>query len=232
MLPSAAALATQATFNGSSGPLSASVIFDTSGSDLLVTLTNTSTADVRRPTDVLTGLFFDLAGNPSLTATSVILGPGSKVYKNNVDISPGSGVISGEYCYLGGGPTLIYDAEYGLSAVGYGMFGGAHNFPGGNVGGQANPPGGLDFGLSSAGDDPSTHNGGANRALVKNSVIFKLGGLPAGFDPANDVSQVTFQYATSFSEGHISAFVPEPATATLLAVSAVALAVRRRPRRR
>jgi hypothetical protein len=214
------------TFNGSSGALSASAKFDTSGTDLVITLTNTAAGDVVRPTDILTGVFFDLAGNPALSRTSVVLAPGSKVYKNNVDLTPGSGIISGEYCYLGGGPTLMWGAEQGVSAVGYGVFGPANRFPGGNVADHGNPPGGLDFGLSSAGDNPATHNGGANRALVRNSVIFTLGGLPAGFNPIVDVTNVTFQYGTAMDEPHIT--VPEPASAGLLITAGAMLLLRRR----
>jgi hypothetical protein len=148
------------------------------------------------------------------------------VFKHDTDLTPGSGIISGEYSYLGGGPTLMWGGEQGLSAVGYGVFGPGNRFPGGNVADQGNPPGGLDFGLSSAGDDPTTHNGGANRALVKNSVIFTLGGLPAGFNPLVDVTNVTFQYGTNMEEPHIT--VPEPASASLLVTAGAVLLLRRR----
>src|SRR5687768_5217462 len=83
-----AAHAAPVVVNGSSGPLSASAKFETSGTNLIVTLTNTSTADVLKPVDVLTGLFFDLAGNPSLSRTSALIAPGSEVYEDNVNISP------------------------------------------------------------------------------------------------------------------------------------------------
>ena len=55
------------TFNASSGSRAAQAKFQDSGSDLIVTLTNTSTADALVPIDVLTGVFFSISGNPSLT---------------------------------------------------------------------------------------------------------------------------------------------------------------------
>ena len=47
------------TYSGSSGNLSASVSFSLSGNTLNVILTNTSSADVLVPTNVLTGVFFN-----------------------------------------------------------------------------------------------------------------------------------------------------------------------------
>src|SRR5262245_58688626 len=52
------ASADEVTFSGSSGTLSAEVTFQTSGGNLIVTLTNTSTTDAMVPTDILTGVFF------------------------------------------------------------------------------------------------------------------------------------------------------------------------------
>src|SRR5262245_14749989 len=48
------------TFIGTSGSLAASVEFVQSGSNLQVRLTNTSSTDVLVPTDVLTGVYFDI----------------------------------------------------------------------------------------------------------------------------------------------------------------------------
>ena len=50
------------TFSASSGDLSASVTFEFDGTSLVVTLINTSAADVLVPVDVLTGVFFDVDG--------------------------------------------------------------------------------------------------------------------------------------------------------------------------
>jgi len=59
------------TFNATNGSnLSASATFDIIAGNLIVTLTNTSAVDVNAPAQILHALFFDVAGNPSLTYTS------------------------------------------------------------------------------------------------------------------------------------------------------------------
>ena len=53
------------TINPDSGStLAASVNFSFSGNELTVILTNTSTDDTRRPSDVLTAVFFSIFGDP------------------------------------------------------------------------------------------------------------------------------------------------------------------------
>ena len=60
------------TVTGTSGNLAASAdfSFDDVTNVLTVTLTNTSTADVLVPTDVLTALLFNLTGGATLTPVS------------------------------------------------------------------------------------------------------------------------------------------------------------------
>ena len=79
--------------------------------------------------------------------------------------------------------------------------------------------------LHFAGNDPATGNTpvtGTN-ALNKNSVVFTLSGLPAGFD-LDCITNVNWQYGTSLTEPNI----PEPASALLLGIGACALVRRRR----
>src|SRR5262249_54571115 len=59
--------------------LSAAATFSQSGTDLDICLTNTTTAGALLPTDVLHGLFFDVAGSQSLTAGDARLHAGSAV---------------------------------------------------------------------------------------------------------------------------------------------------------
>jgi hypothetical protein len=61
------------------GTLAAAVTFEASGTELVVTLTNTSPADVVNPAQVLTGVFFTLAGDPTLIPVSAMLNDGSTV---------------------------------------------------------------------------------------------------------------------------------------------------------
>ena len=73
-------------FTASSGGLSASAQFVTGGGQLIITLANTSTADVTAPNQVLTAVFFDVTGQPlALTPVSATLAPGSQVLFGSTD---------------------------------------------------------------------------------------------------------------------------------------------------
>jgi hypothetical protein len=194
------------------------VSFDIVGGNLLATLTNTSGLDVLVPADVLTGVFFDITGDPLLTAVSANVASGSSVLFGTTD--PGSGV-GGEWAYtndLSGAPG---GARQGISSSGLGLFGPALLFPGSNLQGPSSPDG-LQYGITSAGDNPATGNAavtGAN-ALTKNAVDFVLTGLPVNFSLAS-ISNVSFQYGTALSEpsfpGNPGGEVPEPSTVVLFA---------------
>ena len=62
------------SFSFANGGLGASAEFVRSGSDLIVTLTNTGTVDAMVPTDILTAVYFNVAGDPAAHAN---LGIGS-----------------------------------------------------------------------------------------------------------------------------------------------------------
>jgi len=134
------------------------------------------------------------------------------------------GVVGGEWAYrddlnIANEPNR----EYGISSAGFGLFGPGNRFPGNNLQGPTSP-GGLEYGITSAGDNPATGNTpvtGTN-ALIKNSVTFTFSGLPAGFDPSTQISGVTWQYGTALNEPHL----PEPATLSLVALAGW-MAVRR-----
>lgn len=217
--------ATPITFNGSSGSLAASATFDTSGSNLVITLTNTSASDVLVPSQILTAVFYEVGGSLlglNSAIGSVALTPGSAVAFGGTD--PG-GVVGGEFAYAEGiGGSSPNGARYGVSSAGFGIFGGA-TFPGTNL----DPPpaiDGLNYGITSAGDNLGTGNGAVTGGtpLIKNSVTITLPGLPGGFDPSSVISNIWFQYGTAIDEG---GFSPEPATVSLLAVVAM-FALRRR----
>jgi hypothetical protein len=225
-------------FQGSSGSLAASADFELSGNTVTITLTNTSAADVLAPTDVLTGLFFNTAH--ALTPVSASLN-GSTFYDGSIIHNVGEGW---QYAFfLSGGPQ---GKDSGLSAAGLGLFGPTGNLyvPPAN---QSNPKlGGIDYGITSAGDNPLTGNGGITRhgPLIKDSIKFTLT-AGTGFSLLELGQTVVFQYGTSLSEAHISATgspppggspnlsppaVPEPSSVVIWLAGIAGLAIRRKLR--
>ncbi|MEK6643580.1 MAG: XDD4 family exosortase-dependent surface protein [Planctomycetota bacterium] len=204
------------TFSASSGNLAASATFEVVGGNLQVTLTNSSLFDVLVPADVLTGMFFDVNGAaPVLTPVSAILGLGSSAVFGVTDLG---GVVGGEWAYgasLAGAP---HGATRGISSSGLGLFSGP-NFPGSNLQGPAGVDG-MQYGILSAGDNIATGNAAVtgSNAFVKNAVVFLLSGIDGNFDPSAVIGNVSFQYGTALTEPNI----PEPATMTMLAMSAFA----------
>lgn len=225
MLACTAANAAIITYTGSDATRHATAIFDAQGTDLVVTLINSSQNDVLVPTDVLTGVFFDIGGAAlSLTRTSAVVPAGSLVLFGGTDAG---GVVGGEWAYLGGLAGAPHGASYGISSSGLGLFGPGNVFPGTNLQGPADPDG-LQYGITSDGDNPATGNTpvtGTN-ALIQDTVVFTLGGLPVGFDPAALIGNVSFQYGTALTEPNVPG-TPGPASGVLGAM-AVALVARRR----
>ena len=230
------------TFTGSdSFGRAASATFDTSGTNFLVRLTNTSSADVLVPTDVLTGVFFNLSGDPTLGRTSAVLASGSTVFYDS-DGQPAGGVVGGEWAYNADVTSaLLPGVNQGISATGLDIFGPSNRFAGANLADNENV-GGLDYGILSAGDNSATGNGGVRRSggLIRNSVVFTLSGLPTSFNPLTSVRNVFFQYGTNLSEPRIagtatsnpnSQSVPEPSTMAGLLLTGLAV-VRSRSKRK
>jgi PEP-CTERM motif len=211
----------------------ASVSFDTSGSDLLVTLINTSANDVLVPVDVLTAVFFNVGGNPALGRTSAL--SGGSTFFGTTAVSPSGTDVRSEWAYLNG--LSQYGANAGISSVGLGIFGPGNRFDTvGNLSGPASPNG-LQYGITSAGDNSSTGNAAVTGTeLTKNSVSFILSNLPVGFTTSS-ITKVTFQYGTSLTEPSVPGGggggneIPEPESLLLLGLGLVGLGVGRRQKR-
>ncbi|MBI5866351.1 MAG: PEP-CTERM sorting domain-containing protein [Planctomycetes bacterium] len=204
------------TMSASDGALAASATFESSGADLIVTLTNTSTFDVVDPPGILTCLFFDVNGPLlNLTPVSAVLGSGSTVLFGGTD--PGD-VVGGEWEWEESfGSPAPHNSTYGIGSSGLGIFGAGEMFPGTNLQGPANVDG-LQYGITSAGDDAATGNAAVtgSNALIQNSVVFTLSGLPLDFD-VNTITNVNWQYGTSPTEPNI----PEPGSLALLALGGI-----------
>jgi hypothetical protein len=211
LMLSATAARADMTSTFSQGDLAASAKFAVSGSNLVVTLTNTSTADVLVPTAVLTAVFFDLPGGITLSPLSALLGTGSTVFFGPTN----GGDVGGEWAYAALPPaTPPPPGNAGISSAGLGLFGDA-NFGGANLQGPVSVDG-LQYGITSAGDDTTSGNAAVTGkfALIQNEVVFTLSGVDATFDPGTMISNVQFQYGTSLGE----MVVPAPAAALLGAI--------------
>ena len=201
----------------SSGTCAASAKFETSGTNLIVTLTNTSALDALVPTDVLTGVFFDIGGSALLLGrTGAVVPAGSSVFNGPVD--PGN-VVGGEWAYLGGLSGAPHGAKYGISSAGLGLFGPSDLFPGNDLQPPTSPDG-VQYGITTAGDNLATGNAPMmSNALIKNEVVLTLSGVPANFDPMASIGNVSFQYGTALDEPNI----PAPSGVALLGISGLAL---------
>ena len=209
------------TFTGSgtgvSGvALSASAAFTISGNTLTISLSNiapnNSGTDV--PGNTLTGVFFDLTGNPTLTPTSATIAAGSLVQANKCDIGPCNGSttnVGGEFRYDTG--SFPVGADRGIASAGY--IGGAANFGGSNLDAPSNGAvNGINFGIISL-DSTFTPNGGlSGEPLIRNNVVFVLTGV-SGLSES-DISHVSFQYGTATNEPNVPGGTPVPEPATLL----------------
>ena len=222
--------------NGSN--LTASATFDIVGGKLQVVLNNSSAFDVLVPSNVLTALFFNLLGGASTlgvaggSATSN--GP---TFMNGAQVNTAGTNVGGEWAYAGVSSVILgAGTNAGISSSGFSLFGNA-NLNGPNLSGPVAVDG-LQYGITSTGDNLATDNGGlAGNEITKHSVIFLLNFAP-GFSLAQ-ISNVSFQYGTALGDprntctvncgGPPANEIPEPGSAALAGLALLAAAsVRRR----
>lgn len=227
--------------------VSASADFAISGTNLTITLKNTSPANSQEaPGSTLTGLNFLLNGNaPTLNPLSAT-SPNAIFNAAACDANACSGMnvnIGGEFGYENAGGV---EAIGGAGYITTGLTGDLGNFGGVNL---ENPVSldGINFGIISA-----THgglnggNGGlATVALVDDTAVFELNNLPSGLTEA-DIGSVNFLYGTAPDAvlggscttncgstppgggGGAPPPVPEPATALLFGLGILGLGLVRR----
>lgn len=197
------------TFTGASGLHNAEAKFEVVGSQLVITLTNSSLNDCLVPIDALGAVLFDSSTPLSLTTLSAKIASGSAAVYGVADAS---GDVGGEFVYSSNVNNAVSGApgsqKYGISAVGFsGMFGaGDPTFSSqllNPTGGTA--PDGPTGGILSAGDNTATGNGGlTSTTKIKDSVVFTFSGAPANFDPYASIKNVAFLYGTAPGEAPIS----------------------------
>jgi hypothetical protein len=238
-----AAYADSQVFTGSSGNLAASATFNFSGNTLAITLSNTATISPTTTAEALTGVFFDLVGNPTLTPVSALLTAGSSVIQtSSCGVQACSGItnVGGEFSYAPGGLGSLAGDDRGISSSGYlNTNTSAGNFNGLNYDGPSNGSlDGADFGIVNSGFVPFSGNSGMDGdALIKDKVVFTLTGV-SGLT-ASSVSNVFFTYGTSqpgepsfagTSQGFLNP-IPEPSSFLLFGTLAALLGQRlKKPR--
>jgi hypothetical protein len=213
----------------------AKVEFDLSGTDLTVTLTNTSPqlfnkntggTDMLQATNVLSGVLFDIAGNPTLTVGNAKLASGSSMLNTGsaTDTSAsgwGFGTPSGGSF---NGQAYGIEAFGGISVpMGKGNFANSNTAPNSAV-----KLDGIDYGVVGSGYVAGTGNDHLPTTPFEQTAEVFHFTVPSGFDLSN-INNVSFQYGTSNGE---AAFVgtpppqqptPEPGALTLLGIGIAGL---------
>ncbi len=218
-------------WSATSGDKAASADFSAAAGKLTIVLSNDSMADAMLPTDILTGIFFDIAGSPlSLARISVTIPSGQGAFMIGTGAAApvdSGGVVGGEWGYKGGLSGAPGGSKYGVSSSGLGLFGGGDLFPGSNLQGPASPDG-IQYGITTKGDNLTTGNGGiTGSGMIKYSVVIVLDGVGSNFN-LNSISNVSFQYGTDLSEPNVQTNVPAPGSLALLGVAGLACRNRRR----
>ncbi len=209
------------SFTQSWGDLLAKVTFAQDGGNLVVTLENISTFDVLNPTDVLTGVFFNISG-ATLTPFSATLAGGSTIVfplaadqpaaqADGLDINDEFGGEWGYRSDLSAG-LIPTGATHVIAAVGLeDLVGPPDLFPGDDLD-KPDAPDGINYGILSMGDDSSTGtpNVKGTEPLIKNGALFTLSGLGLDpFDLENNITAIAFNYGTDLN------VIPAPPAALL-----------------
>ena len=196
------ASASSVLFSGSSGNLAASANFDLSGTTLTVTLTNTTLTPISQNADLLFSVFWHSDSAIGGTLSSTNLGAGASKYWPNGSASAITDLDEGGFGYAKSIPTNggggLTNQQYGVSAVGLGV-----TYDGGLVGLNGATPvpniDGGDGGLAGV-NGGSASNG--NKPAIMGSLVYTITGVSDAFN-LNCITNVRFQYGTSFTETQI-----------------------------
>jgi hypothetical protein len=202
--------------------LNASVTFTVKNLQLIITLSNTATYDANDSADVLTGIFFKLDEDLSLTQNSALLGSDTAI-KDRPGISGPGMNVGEEWAYRNDLTGMTNGANEGIAIASLKEFGKRYHFSGPKLGSSGGVKYGVTTGFDGLGNDKSTIK---HQQLIENTVVFTMGGLPTNFTLA-DISNVNFQYGTDLNNDNLAGtisgssggpVIPEPNTIVLVAV--------------
>jgi hypothetical protein len=226
-----------ATGNNPNEKLNASATIVITNSDLVVTLANTSTSDPNDPYDILTGIFFDIAGDPKLTPVSADLGPDSSIigqsFRTNLN-----GNVGGEWAYRNELTHAPLGDNEGISCTTLRWFGARDLFSTKRLPG-ARSLAEVQFGLTTLNELPGNEDGALKRrALIEGSVVCTFA-LPVQLTnfTLSDISGIEFQYGYRLVQPELLGepvtvvSVPEPSTIGLVAAGLLGVVAfaRRKP---
>jgi len=196
--------------------LSAAATFEISGNTLTVTLSNTGDA-TRYQADILTALFFDIEGAPSLDLddmdnATALLPAGHGAVQWVGDHKTGSeqpytwsgspaNDVSGEWAFKDGLSGAPGGANYGFSSAGLDLFG-PHDLFSDQSLYSKKAPDGSPFGIASVDGLAPTSSSLGDRPYIKSVVVFTL--TVADTIETLHISNVSFQYGTDLSETNIT----------------------------
>jgi hypothetical protein len=209
--------------------ISGSASFAISGSNLLITLTNTLTTAVGFQDQILQGVVWQQIGIGTLTTVSAIA---SNVVNSSSYNGP-LGDVGGEWAYKIGAPSPALGSAdrqiYGAGTYGGGDPNGTNPvfFPKtsvNNLGGPTNPDG-AQYGIISANTSNPSSIGGFEfppngndpdaNGLVRDQILFTLG-LSDDFKTGQDTYAYSFDNVALFFGTSPGGVVPIPPTALLL----------------
>jgi hypothetical protein len=214
------------SFQAATPGRSALATFSLTGHNLDISLSNTYSngADFQfTQTDVLSALFFDVAGTPTLGTVDAMLLSGSTVRLNGPDITTaetggqplGIGDIGAAWAFKSGAlPGL--SQHYGITAVGFSIFGTHDLFHPDTTlpHQQGTAPNGEDYGLMPLLTTNYTYANFSKRAFIQGGVTLRLSGFSGSLE---DIGYVRFQYGSSLTSPSVEP-TAEPSTLTLLIV--------------
>jgi hypothetical protein len=208
------------SFLSGDGKYGAEAVFTKNGTNLEILFRNTSTVAVADNPYVLTALFFN-ADDTTLGKGSLALAPGSAFVHTDSSLES----ADKHWAYKGSVSTGSDSWSHGVSAVGFGIFGGADTF----AGGGSNPVlDGVDYGL--VGTLSGSPSGGLQNNLIDDQVKIVLTNWSG-----TDITRVRFQWGSDLTENSTTITrVAEPAyyqLASLLLLGSLALWKKRRDSR-